>query len=310
MTFEISLHPFFAIPRVLQTQKDDSRQHWVGQASPTPQKRTEKSRQEGSPRREGGDEGYRPLTEIKLGDVKDAFKYFENQLVPVHENWVGENCFCSVTLKRIRDGRPPMIFGRVKACFPSDGYIDNVDELELLFPLPNRAIDKVRVYREDISQYSQKSAQSYHVRVQVKASEQDEADFAGSAPLFSVNGFYPEFDPDYYDILEMNDQNYSAYPWLYVIGSRWFDSVPDSLYAEVKAKLKDLTRWGKQIFNYHPDWLPIEVNPLNKVLGYKLEITPTFLTEPSTPQETAFLVNKLFERHFMPTETRQVDDAE
>ena len=88
------------------------------------------------------------------------------------------------------------------------------------------------------------------------------------------------------------------------MGSRWFDSIPDTVHAEMQAKLKEMLQWGKLIFNYHPDWLPKEINTLNKVLGFKYEFTSTLLTEPSNPQETAFIVAKLFERAISPADKK------
>ena len=302
MTLEISLRPPFSLPRVLRAQKDDSRQHWVGQAPPASQKKPELGSPANKPQREKDEQGYRPLATIQLGELEDAYKLFENQLVPAGENWIGKNCFCSIPLKRIRDGRPPEIFGRVKTCFPSDGYTENVEELELLFPRMDGAPpDKVHIHKDDISQYSQKPVQSYYVRVQCKASAEDEADFAGSGPLFSANGFYPEFDPGYYELLEMNHQNQAVHPSLYVLGSRWFDSIPNGIHAEVRAKLLEMLQWGKKIINYHPDWLPREINTLNRVLGFKYGFTQALLIEPSTPQETVDIVTKIFNQNRFPT---------
>ena len=300
MTLEITLRPPLLLPRLLRANKDEKRQwvHWAGKPEETPQKKTEDGKR-GDDRRQDDDLGYRSITDIHPGEVKDAFKYFENQLIPAHENWIAENHFCTISLKRIRDGRPSMIFGRIKVCLPSDGHVDNVDELELLFPRKDKEPDRVRIYREDISQHSHSSALSYYLRVRFKASEEDMADFAGADPLFISNGFFPEFEPGFHELLEMNDLNQSTYPWLYVIDSRWFASIPESLYAEIKSKLKEMVGWGKIIINYHPDWLPKEINTLNKVLGYKYEFTPTMLTEPETPHDTAFITAKLFERFFM-----------
>jgi len=296
MTLEISLRPSFSLSRVLRAQNDDARQHWVGQDQSTSQKKTNQDNQNNNQRRGDNQQGYRPIADIKQGEVKAAFKRFESQLIPAQENWIGENYFCSIPLKRIRDGRPPMVFGRVTSCSPSDGYVENIEDVELLFPGRNVTPDKVRIYMEDISHYSQHLAQSYYIRVQFKTSEEDLTDFSGTDPLFSENGFYPEFDTGYYDLLQMNEQNQALYPWLYVLSSRWFDAVPESIYPEVKVKLKEMLQWGKHIFNYHPDWLPKEINSLNKVLGFKYDFTPIVLTEPANPQETAFIVQKVFER--------------
>jgi len=303
MALEISLRPPFASSRVLRAQKNVSRQHWVGQAPATRQQKTERGYQGNKPQRNNEEQGYRSLAKIKLGEVEDAYKLFKSQLIPAGENWVGKHCFCTIPLKRIRDGRPPEIFGRIKTCFPSDGYIENIEELELLFPhMDGSSPDKVRIYNDDISQYSQKPAQSYYIRVQFKASVDDMADFDATAPLFSANGFHPEYDCTYFELLEMSRQTQAAFPRLYVIGSRWYDSIPNGIHAEVRTKLLEMLQWGKRIFNYHPDWLPKEINTLNRVLGFKYEFTKALLAEPATPQETAFLVSKIFDRDIFPVD--------
>lgn len=306
MAFELSLRLPFSIPRLFRAHSDEPRHafHWIGQTRETSEDGTEPGGQRPKPERDAENQGYRPLSSIRLGEVEDAIKVFENQLIPAHDNWVGKNLFCTIPLKRIRDGRPPAIFGRVNACYPSDGHLENIEDIELLFPRKDRAPDRVILHKEDISRYSQRAAESYYIRVQFKASTEDKADFDDAGVLFTANGFFPEFDAGYYDLLEMNDQNQSAYPWLYVIGSRWFDAVPDSLHAEVRAKIREMDRWGKRIFNYHPDWLPKEINTLNRVLGFKYEFTPTLFTEPSTPHETAHITAKMFARFFMPASAR------
>jgi hypothetical protein len=187
-----------------------------------------------------------------------------------------------------------VIFGRVKTCYPSDGHLENIEDVELLFPRKDGAPDTLLLHKDDISVYSQKLVESYYIRVRFMASAEDEADFAGSDPLLRANGFTSEFDANYYDLLEMTELNQSTHPLLYVIGSRWFDSIPESLHAEMRAKLEKIVQWNKHIFNYHPNWLPKEINTLNRILGYKYGFTSTVLTEPENPQETAYIVDKTF----------------
>ena len=115
-----------------------------------------------------------------------------------------------------------------------------------------------------------------------------------------MNGFYPEIESGYLDILEITEQNQSVYPWLYVIGSRWFESIPNSLRDEVKGKVKEMIGWGKQIFNYHPEWLTNETNSINRTLRYKYGFTKIVLTEPGNAQEIAFIVNKTFNQLVFP----------
>jgi len=75
---------------------------------------------------------------------------------------------------------------------------------------------------------------------------------------------------------------------------------------EMKSKLQEMVLWGKHIFNYHPDWLPMEINSLNRIIGLKYGFTSVVLTEPANPQETAYIVakrfNEVFEQGFQPKE--------
>jgi hypothetical protein len=304
MTLEIALRPPFSLPRVfrdvLRAQSDEPQQdyHWVGQKRDTGQGNLSPGDQSKNQQDKKSEQKYRPLSSITLGEVDDAIKIFESQLVPAHENWIGKNHFCKIPLKRIKDGRPPVIFGRVKTCYPSDGQLENIEDIQLSFPRRDGKPDTLLIHKDDISLYSQKFVESYYVRVRCMASAEDMVDFAESDSLFMASGFVPEFDSSYYELLEMTELNQSAYPWLYVIGSRWFDSVPESLYAEMKAKLEKMLQWNKHIFNYHPNWLPKEVNTLNRILGYKYGFTSTVLTEPENPQETVHIIEKTFNRMF------------
>lgn len=308
MTLALSLRFPFSLPRVFRAHRGEPQQeyHWIGKTGEA-QQETGSKEPDKKPTGEKNEQGYRSLAKIQLGEVESALAFFEHQLLPAHvtqENWIGKNLFCIVPLKRNRDGRPPVIFGLVKTCYPSDGHVENVEDVEILFPRKNSAPDLIYLHKDDISLYSQKHVQSFYLRVQFKASEEDAADFEGSDPLFHANGFHLEFDHGYYDLLEMNEQNQSDYPRLYVIGSRWLASLPESRYFEITSRFKEMLGWGKLIINYHADWLPKDVNTLNRALGFKYEFTPTLLTEPSTPQETAYITAKLFDGYFMSSSAR------
>jgi hypothetical protein len=296
MTLELSLRFPFTLPHVFRAHSDEPQQdyHWVGQKRDIQEGNAGQGGQNKNPQNRKSEQAYRPLSSITLGEVEDATKMFEHQLVSARENWVGKDHFCKIHLKRKKDGRPPVIFGRVKTCYPSDGQLENVEDIELLFPRKGGAPDTLLLHKEDISHYAQKFVESYYVRVRFLASAEDEADLAESEPLLRTNGFTSEFDANYYDLLEMTELNQSSHPLLYVIGSRWFDSIPESLYAEMKAKLDKMLHWDKYIFNYHPGWLPKEINTLNRILGYKYGFTSTLLAEPETPQETAYIIGKTF----------------
>ncbi|NWG33102.1 MAG: hypothetical protein HXY42_01560 [Chloroflexi bacterium] len=297
MTLETVLHLPFSLPRLLRAQANEPEQgyHWVGKTSEPPRTSRLPADQGGQKDgREGGSK-YRPLGSITLGEVEQATKLFEHQLIPAHVNWIAKNHFCRLPLKRIRDGRPLVIFGYVTSCFPSDGHIENVEDLELLFPRKGAPPDLIRLHRDDISLYSQRTVQSHYLRVGVKASAAEEAEFAASEEMFHAKGFHLNFDRGYYDLLDMNEQNQSAHPHLYLIGSRWLASVPESMYFEITTRLKEMLGWGKVIFNYHPDWLPKEVHTVNRALGLKYKLTKHYLTEPETPPQTAGIIAVEFE---------------
>jgi hypothetical protein len=179
--------------------------------------------------------------------------------------------------------------------------LDNVEELELYFPQKDGTPDVLHLHKDDISFRSQTQAQSSFVRVSVFASDEEKAELTEADPLLRMNGFYPDIESSYLNLLEMSEENQSAYPWLYVAGSRWFNSIPDSMHEEVRGKLKEMIGWGKQVFNYHPEWLSNEINTLNRSLGYKYGFTPIVLTEPGNVHETASIVAKVFDRLILST---------
>jgi hypothetical protein len=140
--------------------------------------------------------------------------------------------------------------------------------------------------------------QSYGVRVKFFASPEDMADFDQYENLFVDKGFISEFTPGYIELLDMNEQGHDASSWLYVIGSRWLASIPESVQPEIRERLKSLIQWNKLIFNYHPERLPTEIRSMNRELGYKAGFTDIFLIEPETPQQTVQIVSSTFEKIF------------
>ena len=301
MSLVISLRRPISLSRVFSARSDDPQQdyHWVGQSRDTTQRSGASGDRNQKTQDNKSKQKYRPLADIMLGEVDDVYQRFEHQLLLAQENWIGKNYFCQIPLKRKR-GYPPMVFGRVKTCYPSDGILDNVEELELYFPNSDGVPDVIPLKKSDISRNSQRHVQSYFVRVRVVMSAEEKAELVESEPLLSENGLYPEFEAGYLDLLEMTERNQSSYPWMYVIGSRWFEDIPDSLHEEVKGKLKEMVGWGKQVFNYHPEWLPNEVNTLNRALGYKYGFTSRVLVEPCNVQEVVSIVTKAFEHIVFP----------
>ncbi|MCI0608361.1 MAG: hypothetical protein L0Z71_04790 [Anaerolineae bacterium] len=312
MTLEIALKRSLFLPHFAQKGEDKTppsgmkRIHWVGDKEPAQPGQDQNhggKRKENKPNKREAPSvrdvrGYRELSSIMLGEVSEAHKYFANQLLPSpYPAWLATNYFCMMNLLHKR-GRPPAMFGRVRTCYPSDGYIQNIQEMEIYFPQKDKAPDVVLIHADDISQDPHKPVQSYCMRVKFLASEEDIADFDEYENLFLEQGLLPEFERGYIDLLDMNEQNHSTLPWFYVIGSRWFASVPDTFRVDVREQLGKLIRWNKLIFNYHPESLPNEVKSLNRELGYKHGFTDIVLIEPETPHQTSQIVASTFEKIF------------
>jgi hypothetical protein len=190
------------------------------------------------------------------------------------------------------------MFGRVKACYPSDGYINNIQDMELYFPNKNGKPETVLLRSDDILLSPNQPVKSHGIRVKFLGSPEDVADFEQAEPLFIEKGFLPEFETGYIDLLDLRELNKDSYPWFYVIGSRWFASIPDSVQGEIRAMLKNMIQWDKVIFNYHPERVAGEVRSLNRELGYKPGFTDLFLIEPEDPQQTVHIVASTFEKIF------------
>ena len=307
MTLELALRQSL-LPAHFAQKGDDStppsgmkRIHWVGDKKPEPsgpdQSGKRKDVQPGRPPSRDT-RGYRELSSITLGEVNDAHRYFANQLLPSpYPAWIGANHFCMLDLVR-RQKHPPAIFGRVRTCYPSDGYLDNIQQMEMYFPQKENAPEVILLQAEDIRHHTQKSVQSYCLRVKFLASQEDMDDFNGQENLFVEQGFLPEFETGFLDLLDIHEQHKPTLPWIYIISSRWFSSIPESVRAELREQIGKLIRWNKVIFNYHPEHLPHEVRSLNRELGLKAGFTEVFLLEPETPHQTAQIVASTFESMF------------
>lgn len=312
MTLEITFKRSLFLPHFAQKGDDKTppsgmkRIHWVGDKEP---KQPQQDQNQGRNRKENKPDkreipsvrdarGYRELSSIMLGEVSDAHKHFATELLPSpYPAWLATNHFCMLDL-RSRSGRPPAMFGRVKTCYPSDGYLQNIQQMEIYFPQKDRAPDVVLIHADDVIHDPHKPVQSFCLRVKFLASEADVEDFREYENLFLEQGFIPEFDHSYIDLLDVHEQNQTALPWFYIIGSRWFASIPDSVRVEVREQLGKLIRWNRLIYNYHPERLPYEIKSLNRELGYKHGFTEFSLIEPETPVQTAQIVASTFEKIF------------
>ena len=86
---------------------------------------------------------------------------------------------------------------------------------------------------------------------------------------------------------------------MYVIGSRWFASIPESIHTEMRNILKSMLQNGQYIYNYHPDWLPRDIHTLNDELGLQFGFTPQLLVEPRNVEQVADIVNRTFNNLFL-----------
>ena len=300
MTLEISLRKPFTFPRVFWARNGESRQdyHWIGHTHDKDEKSDTLGEPSQKPQNEKSKQKYRPLTDITLGDVDDAIELFKHQLLPTQESWIRKDSFCQIPLKRKR-GQPSTIFGRVKTCYPSDGVLDNIEEMELYFPNKDGKPDVVHIDKDEISRSTQRPLQSYFIRVRVLVSAEEKVELTASVSPLSVNGFYPELETGYLDLLEMNDTNRPLYPWVYVIGSRWFASIPESIHMEMRGVFKSMLQNGQHLFNYHPNWLPKEIHTLNDELGFQFGFTPRLLVEPRNVEQLSDIINRTFNSLFL-----------
>jgi hypothetical protein len=290
MTLEIRLRRFSFLPGLIQTGNGEPRKaHFLGKKQAAPvEKQDQGQRNDNSPQR--GDTGkYRPLGSVTLGEVGDALRHYLPQLVvsPV-EGWIARNYFCQVPVLQRTDDQSPVVFGRVKTCFPGDGNVQNVEQMELYFPNSGAEPDLLNIRRNDI--LAQRPVQSYCVGVKMYLSEAELEDFRRSENIFIEKGFAPLYETGYLDLLDMYEQNHASLLWLNVIGSEWFASIPDSVQPEIRERLRDLADWSTLLVNYHPKRYALRYLSLNDELDFNYGFTRHFLT---TPQDTNQVLQKV-----------------
>jgi len=298
MTLETAFRRFTLLPRFIQTGNGEPRKaHFLGrdEASSLEQKQDRGRKNDNSPKKSGK---YRDLADITLGEVDEVYQFFKSQLVPSPaEAWVAKNYFCQLPLNRRGEERPPVVFGRVKTCFPGDGYVNNLDQMEMYFPRKGAAPDTLHIRIDDIS--LQKPTYSFCVGVKFYVSEEERADFSQSENIFIEKGFAPLYDTSYLDLLEIDEQNHSSRSWLHVIGSGWFASIPDSVQPEIRHQLQNLVRSNQVIFNYHPRRYSLQYRSLNEELDFNYGFSEHFLVAPQDTGQTLNKVEQTFTGMFM-----------
>jgi hypothetical protein len=302
MAMETSFRRLRFLPGFIQTGNGEPRKaHWLGdkrKQSATPGQ-DQKPGAPGDPSPKRTDpRGYRALASLALGEVQDAYLHFEAQLVPSpSEGWIAKNYFCQLPLRRGGNDRPPLVFGRVRTVFPSDGHLHNMEEMELYFPRPEAPPDLLHLHEDDISR--QRPAQTYCVGVKLHLAEAEMADFRASENIFIEKGFAPLYENGYLDLLEISEHNLPSLPWLNVVGSQWFASIPDSVQPEVREQLRNLVRRGSVIFNYHPRRHALRYLSLNEELDFQYGFSDYFLSAPQNTGQTLRKVEETFAEIFM-----------
>ena len=300
MTLETALRRFTFLPRFIQTGNGEPRKaHYLGKDEATSiERKQDQGRKNDNTPKKPGTAKYRELTDITLGEVEEVYNHFKDQLIPSPaEAWIAKNYFCQLPLRRKGEDRPPVVFGRVKTCYPSDGHVHNVEEMEMFFPRRDTAPDTLHVRVDDIS--SQKPTHSFCVGVKFYVSVEEMADFSHSENIFIEKGFAPLYETSYMDLLDINEQNHSALPWLHVIGSGWFASIPDSVQPEIRQQLRNLVRWNKVIFNYHPKRYSLHYRSLNEELDFNYGFSEHFLVAPQDVKGALDKVEATFGEMFM-----------
>jgi hypothetical protein len=213
------------------------------------------------------------------------------------DGWIAKNYFCQLPLKRRGNAWPPLIFGRVKTMYPSDGYIQNVEEMEMYFRGNDAPPDVLHLHGHDLS--LQKPIQTYCVGVRFYVSEEEMRDFSQSENIFIEKGLAPLYDTGYLDLLEVNEQNHSSLPWLHVIGSEWFASIPHSVQPEIREQLRNLVHWNSTIFNYHPKRHALRYLSLNEELDFNYGFSDHYLVAPQNTDQALKKVEESFAEIFM-----------
>jgi hypothetical protein len=300
MALETAFRRWGLLPGFIQTGNGEPRKaHWLGNKQPTTPQQDQKQGRNNDPSSKRPDpRGYRDLASIPLGEVEEAYLHFKDQLVPSpNEGWVAKNYFCQLPLKRRGDTRPPILFGRVKTVFPADGHIHNMEVMEMYFPRRESRPDILHLDMDDVS--LQRPSQSYCVGVKFYVSAEEMADFSPSENIFIEKGFAPLYETGYLELLDIHEQNSASLPWLHVIGSGWFASIPESVQPEIREQLRALVHGGNILFNYHPRRHALRYLSLNEELDFSYGFSEHFLVAPQNTDQTLKKVVETFNQIFM-----------
>jgi hypothetical protein len=130
-------------------------------------------------------------------------------------------------------------------------------------------------------------------------SEEEIADFRASENIFIEKGFAPLYETGSVELLDVDEHNHASLPWLHVIGSGWFASIPDSVQPEIREQLRSLVRWGTMVFNYHPRRYALQVLSLNDELGFQYGFSEHYLVAPQNTDQTLRKLDESFSEIFL-----------
>jgi hypothetical protein len=124
-------------------------------------------------------------------------------------------------------------------------------------------------------------------------------DFSHSENIFIEKGFAPLYNTGYGELLELHEQDKESLFDLFVIGSEWFSSIPDSMQPEIREQVRNLARWNKRLLNYHPRRYSLQYRSLNEELDFNYGFTEHFLMTPQDTNQTLLKVDETFTELFM-----------
>lgn len=237
--------------------------------------------------------------DITYDEVTNVYECFQPKLKLSQESTkVVENNFCTFSLVQQDDDRPPELFGRVLSLYPGAGNIERVRQMELLFPRFDQSPGLVTLKgaTEISPDTPERPPESYSVRAQFFANDEDEQELRGQGGLFREHGFEPEFLSShdnlfYFHTLEEADM--MEMPWVIVVGSRWLSELNKDEYPVVTSNLFNLLMLNRVIINYRPE----RVMPLKKIINIKAH--PDLFEEVETPDDVLDAVDRKFWEMFM-----------
>jgi len=301
MALDTFLRRFSVLPGFIQTGNGESRKaHFVRRSDPVPPSGDQQSggNQDDAPKEPKAGK-YRSLSEITMGEVGQAFKSLERQLIVVQDQeWLATNYFCSIPLQRVLfEERPPVLFGRVGFCYPIEGLRDNLQQLELYFPRRGKSPDLLQIRQNVI--HPNEAIQSYRLSIRMYLSKKEQREFLQDHGRFLDLGYAPVFEAGYADLLEITERDRASLPWAYVFGSEWFATVSDAWQVDIKRQIERLLNWNRVVLNFHPRRYLLQYRSLNDEMEFNPGFTEHFLLMPQDTEQALQKVDAKFGEMFL-----------